>query len=145
MNKKYCYDYPRPSYTSDCVVFTEKTKNAGVVLIRRKNEPFKNMWALPGGFVEINEKGRDACKRELFEETGIVANDIFELGIYDTPERDPRGRTVSVVFYTFNRDAGAQIKAGDDALEVKLFSIINLPDLAFDHEEIIAEAIKVAF
>jgi len=140
--KTYCYKYPRPAYTADCMVFTKKTKDAEIMLIKRKYEPFINHWALPGGFVDIDETSYDAAKRELFEETGIIAENITEFGVFDTLDRDPRGRTVSVVYYTFNRDAYKNMKAGDDAAEVHFFPIKNLPELAFDHKEIIMKAIK---
>ena len=139
---KYCYDYPRPAYTADCVVFTGNSNNPEIVLIKRKHNPFEGKWALPGGFVDIDEKGIDAAKRELFEETGIVAGKLSELGIFDTPGRDPRGRTVSVVFYCIVEDAVSQMKAGDDAAEVMLFPVNGLPELAFDHKLIIDKAVK---
>ena len=144
MSKKgtYCYDYPRPAYTADCIIFTEKNQDTGIVLIKRKSDPFKAMWALPGGFVDIDEKGIDAAKRELFEETGIAVEKLFEFGIFDSPGRDPRGRTVSAVFYGFVKNVEKQMNAGDDATEVRLFSVKKLPDLAFDHKEIIEKAIK---
>ncbi len=139
---KYCYDYPRPAYTADCVVFTGNLNNPEIVLIKRKHNPFKEKWALPGGFVDIDEKGIDAAKRELFEETGIVAGNLTELGIFDTPGRDPRGRTVSAVFCCIIEDVASQMKAGDDAAEVMLFPVNELPELAFDHKLIIDKALK---
>ncbi len=143
--KEYCYKYPRPAYTADCMVFTNKTKQAEIVLIKRKFKPFKNHWALPGGFVDIDETSYDAAKRELIEETGIIVNEINEFGIFDTPDRDPRGRTVSVVYYTFEKDVSKNMIAGDDAAEVNFFSINELPELAFDHKEIILKAINKLF
>ncbi len=140
MQKNYCYDYPRPAYTADCLVFTEQKDK--IVLIKRKNPPFENKWALPGGFVNPDEKGIDACKRELFEETNIIADKLFLLGVYDTPGRDPRGRTITVVYYTYSEDAEKQMSAKDDAAEVRIFSIHDLPELAFDHAEIIRDAIN---
>lgn len=138
---KYCYEYPRPAYTADCIVFTKIMTEIKVVLIKRKHKPFGGMWALPGGFVNMNEKGIDAGKRELFEETGITTDELFEFGIFDKPGRDPRGRTVSAVFYAFIDNVKNQMNAGDDAAEVKLFSVTELPELAFDHNEIIEKAI----
>ncbi len=140
---KYCYDYPRPAYTADCVVFTGQKNDLRIILIKRKHYPFEGMWALPGGFVDENEKGIDAGKRELFEETGIIAEKLYESGIYDTPGRDPRGRTVSVVFYTFVENAAELMTAGDDAAEVRIFSVNNLPELAFDHKEIIEKTLSI--
>ena len=140
--KTYCYKYPRPAYTADCMVFTNKTENAEIVLIKRKHEPFKNHWALPGGFVDIDETSYEAAKRELFEETGITVENITEFGIFDALGRDPRGRTVSVVYYIFKKDVSNKMTAGDDASEVQFFPIKNLPELAFDHKEIIMRAIK---
>ncbi len=141
-NKKWCYDYPRPAYTADCLIFTRKNEDTQIVLIKRKHNPFKDMRALPGGFVDIDEKGIDAAKRELFEETGIIVEKLFEFGIFDTPGRDPRGRTVSAVFYGFVNNVEKQMNAGDDASDVSLFSVNNLPELAFDHKEIIEKAVK---
>ncbi|NOZ34840.1 MAG: NUDIX hydrolase [Chlorobi bacterium] len=144
MNDKnvYCYKYPRPAYTADCIIFTEKSEYAEVVLIKRAFEPFKNYWAFPGGFVDINETGYDAAKRELLEETGLKTDNLSEFGVFDTPGRDPRGRTVTVVYYTFNNEAAINLIAGDDAAEVKLFSVKNLPELAFDHKKILQKAVN---
>ncbi|MCF6184492.1 MAG: NUDIX hydrolase [Bacteroidales bacterium] len=140
--KEYCYKYPRPAYTADCIVFTEKSEYAEVVLIKRGFEPFKNYWAFPGGFVDIDETAYNAAKRELFEETGLKTESLSEYGIFDALGRDPRGRTVTVVYCTFNKEAASNIVAGDDAAEVKLFSIKDLPKLAFDHKEILQKAVK---
>ncbi len=140
--KEYCYKYPRPAYTADCMVLTKRSKNAEILLIKRKNKPFKDYWALPGGYTDINETSYDAAKRELFEETGIVVNELTEFGVFDTLGRDPRGRTVTVVYYIFKKDVSNKMTAGDDAAEVQLFPIKNLPELAFDHKEIIMKAIN---
>jgi len=139
--KLFCYKYPRPSYTADCMIFNNFSENFHILLIKRRNEPYRNLWALPGGFVEPDELGMDAAKRELFEETGLENNSLKEFHVYDKPGRDPRGRTVTVVFYSFVAEETLLIKAGDDAKEVKWFSLKHLPTLAFDHNEIIDRAL----
>jgi 8-oxo-dGTP diphosphatase len=111
-----------------------------VVLVRRKNEPFQGMWCLPGGFVEADETVLAGAKRELAEETGISGLEIEEFGAYGDPGRDPRGRTVTVVHWTFVQDK-LELKAGDDAAECSWFSLEDLPALAFDHGKI-AEDLK---
>lgn len=106
-----------------------------VVLVRRKNEPFQGMWCLPGGFVEADETVLAGAKRELAEETGISGLEIEQFGAYGDPGRDPRGRTVTVVHWTFVQDK-LELKAGDDAVECSWFSLDDLPALAFDHGKI---------
>ena len=114
-------------------------KNGKILLIKRKNEPFKGKWALPGGFVEYGERVEDAVLREFQEEVGIKAKIKKLLGVYSDPKRDPRGHVISVVFLL---EAEGEPKAGDDAEDAKFFSLDNLPPLAFDHEKIIKDAIK---
>src|SRR3989344_6485590 len=131
------------SLVVDAVILTVGGKNAEVLLIRRKNAPFKNKWALPGGFVGQNEKLKKAAKRELREETGFSARDLKEVGIFDDPKRDPRGRLVSVAYMAAVRKINVKTMAGDDAKEAQFFSIKNLPPLAFDHKKIIKKAVKI--
>ena len=123
--------------TVDAVVFKEQS----VLLIKRLKEPFQDCWALPGGFVDENEDLLHAVKRELFEETNIKANDFVQIGAFGTPGRDPRHHTVSVVFTT-KVPTNTQAIASDDAKEAEWFAIDNLPELAFDHQEIIAFTLK---
>lgn len=127
--------------TVDAVVFSQTNGEDHVLLIQRKNEPFKDSWALPGGFVEDDEDLQPAAARELLEETGIEANNWEQLYTVGTPGRDPRGRTVSVV-YTCEADMNTQkAQGGDDAKEAKWFPINDLPKLAFDHDEVLAKAL----
>lgn len=136
--KKYCYDYPMMAVTTDCIVIKKSGITSKVLLIQRKHEPYMNKWALPGGFVEIDEDLDEGAYRELEEETGIKGLNLVQFGTYGKPERDPRGRTVSVVFFTY-LDAEVIVNAGDDAAEACWFDLDDLPALAFDHEEILSD------
>ena len=128
----------RPSLTVDGVIFMDEK----IVLIRRGNEPFKGMHALPGGFVEYEEKTEDAVIREVEEETGLKTRIKGLVGVYSDPDRDPRGHTVSIVYAL--EPIGGELKHGDDAADVELVSVDNLPPLAFDHDRIIADAMKLS-
>jgi len=114
-------------------------KDNKILLIKRKNEPFKGKWALPGGFVEYGEKVEEAVLREFEEEVGIKARIKKLLGVYSDPARDPRGHIISIVFLL---EAEGEPKAGDDAADAKFFSLDKLPPLAFDHEKIIRDAVR---
>lgn len=120
--------------TVDVLVINKKTDE--ILLIKRLNEPFKNHWALPGGFVDENEDLEQAARRELFEETNIETDKLIQIGAFGKPYRDPRGHMVSVAYQT-DLIENQIVKAKDDAKEVKWFSINALPELAFDHLEII--------
>ena len=133
----FTYEYPRPGVTTDCIVVTAGA-NPEVLLIQRGINPFKGSWALPGGFVEMDEDLPEAAKRELLEETGLVIEDITQFGTYGKPTRDPRGRTISVV-YTTTVAEKMDVKGMDDAREAKWFKLNELPSLAFDHEEIMSD------
>ncbi|MBP2030269.1 8-oxo-dGTP diphosphatase [Methanohalophilus levihalophilus] len=122
-----------PKLTVDAVIVL----NRELVLIRRKNEPYKGGYALPGGFVEIGETTEEAVKREAKEETGLSIKIIDLVGVYSDPSRDPRGHTVSIVYLATGEGTP---KADTDAEDVRLFSLENLPELAFDHEKIIRDA-----
>jgi len=134
--KKYCYDYPRPAVTVDLIVLAEKEKDIKILLIKRKHEPFKGMWALPGGFVDENEDLPDAALRELKEETGIENAKLLQIGTFGKPGRDPRGHTVAVV-YLAKVNENIVFNAGDDAAEANWFFFGKIPNLAFDHNEIV--------
>ena len=138
MNKKdkYCYDYPRPALTVDCVLFSEINNEIYVLFIQRKNDPFKDAWAFPGGFVDMDETTIDAAKRELKEETGVEINNLVQVQTFSDVFRDPRGRTVSVVYFAEVKE-GIKLIAGDDANDVRWFSLKELPKLAFDHGTIL--------
>ncbi len=125
--------------TVDAVIFKGLKSSAKILLIKRKNEPFKNKWALPGGFLEETESLKEGAKRELFEETEVEVEDLVQFNTYGAINRDPRGRTISIAFIgKLTNEVG--IKAGDDAKEADWFSVDELPELAFDHAEIIADA-----
>jgi 8-oxo-dGTP diphosphatase len=125
-----------PLLTVDCVVFNDN----GVVLIRRGFEPFKDWYALPGGFVEIGESVESACTREMKEETGleIDKNALRLIGVYSDPDRDPRGHTVSVAY--LGQSTLDKLKAGDDAISVEIVKNWREKDIAFDHKKIIVDA-----
>lgn len=138
---KYCYKYPRPALTVDTVVFGYPNEELSVLLIQRSAPPFQGHWALPGGFVEIDENLEDAARRELWEETGIRAIDLEQLHTFGEVRRDPRERVVSVAYLALVRPTQMTFRAGSDAQDAKWFSIRNIPPLAFDHEHIIRMAI----
>lgn len=140
---KYTYDWPRPMVSVDVAVFTFSEDKAGLLLINRKNEPFKGRWALPGGFVEIDEELEDAAARELAEETGLKGVPLEQLHTFGDVGRDPRGRQITIVFMGIAKSGQDKIKAGDDAAEAQWFDIEKLPkDLAFDHNKIVKFAIN---
>lgn len=134
---KFTYDYPRPALTVDAALVTREERPR-VLLIQRAGEPFTGSWALPGGFVEENERLIDAASRELHEETGIRFTDLEQLYAAGDPGRDPRGWTVSVVFLARVEPDNLAAVAGDDAAAVKWFPLDRLPKLAFDHAKILA-------
>ncbi|HYD21271.1 MAG TPA: NUDIX hydrolase [Flavipsychrobacter sp.] len=128
--------------TTDAVVFCVINEKLMVLLVKRGSEPYKGMWALPGGFVEDEEDLIDGMKRELQEETGLQIKNAKQLRTYGTPGRDPRGRTVSVVYFALIDQEDSEITAGDDAAEAEWYNVHSLPDLAFDHAEILQDALK---
>lgn len=136
----YTYEYPRPGVTTDCIVVT-KGEEKEILLIQRGIEPFMGSWALPGGFVEIDEDLMDAAKRELLEETGLKVDEMTQFGTYGKPGRDPRGRTISVV-YSIEIEKKVEVNGMDDAREAKWFNLKSLPSLAFDHEDIMKDYIR---
>lgn len=134
----YCYKYPRPMATVDILIFNIQFSPAKVLLIRRKNDPYKNYWAIPGGFLDLDEELIEAARRELAEETGITGMDLIQTTHHTKPGRDPRGRTLTFVFASIlSREL--KTNAGDDASEAQWFGLDELPELAFDHLEIIEQ------
>jgi 8-oxo-dGTP diphosphatase len=133
----HTYDYPHPAVTVDIVVVTIHDNALKVLLIRRAQEPYAGMWALPGGFVEIDESLRRAAWRELREETGVSASFLEQLGAFGHPDRDPRERVITVVYYALVPHERLRVRAGSDAAEARLFSFEELPELAFDHAKIL--------
>jgi 8-oxo-dGTP diphosphatase len=132
----YAYPYPRMQVTVDAVIIRTLDEGDEVLLIERKHAPFEGCWAIPGGFVDMDETLSDAAKRELYEETGIVVDKFHQLHTFDAVNRDPRDRTISTVFLGFANE-NSQIKAGNDASSADWFSLDALPPLAFDHEQIL--------
>lgn len=138
----YTYQYPRPCVTVDILVFRVTDNGHSILLIQRRNEPFKDLWALPGGFIEMHETLEESARRELHEETGLVDVELHQLGIFGDPGRDPRGRTITVAYYALD-DSNTVAKADDDAADAQWFPLSSLPSpLAFDHNIIINKAIN---
>jgi 8-oxo-dGTP diphosphatase len=136
----YQYEYPHPSVSTDIVIFTIQEEQLKVLLIRRLSEPFKNGWALPGGFVEIDEDLEQAALRELQEETGIRGVYLEQLYTFGQPDRDPRERVITVAYYSLVPIDRLSVGAASDARELGWFGIDQLPELAFDHRTIISKA-----
>ena len=133
----YTYKYPRPALTTDAVVFSKSGDELKILLIQRKNPPFLGYWAFPGGFVNMNETLEESAARELREETGLDNVELKQFKTYGAINRDPRGRTVSVVYYGFVDEKDVHVHAEDDANEVQWFPVSYLPKLAFDHQNIL--------
>jgi 8-oxo-dGTP diphosphatase len=127
-----------PALTADCVVVD---RDRGVLMVRRKNPPYMDFFALPGGFVELGETVEDAARRELAEETGLEAMNLALVGVYSRPDRDPRGHVCSVAFLTNDTRGGA--RAGDDAGAVAWIKDLDGVEIAFDHREIITDALNL--
>lgn len=137
----YTYEYPRPALTVDCVIFgLDESSKLKILLIQRALEPFKGAWALPGGFVDMDEDLEAAALRELAEETGVRDVFIEQLYTFGQPGRDPRGRVVSVAYYALVNLAEHPVEASSDADLVDWFELDQLPRLAFDHDRILAVA-----
>ncbi len=139
----YTYEYPRAALTVDCIIFSKEKDGLKVLLIKRDKYPFEGMWAFPGGFVDIDETLEHAAERELKEETGLKNVELQQLHTFGAIDRDPRHRTVSVVYYGFADSSSIQIKAGSDARESRWFPVSGLPKLAFDHEKIMQFAVEI--
>ena len=137
----YTYEYPRPAVTTDAVLFANTGDEKYILLIKRGRQPYEGLWALPGGFLEVDEELIDGVKRELEEETGLTGIDLKQLKAYGGVNRDPRHRTISVVFYGIT-DKLREVKGMDDAAEAHWFPIDNLPSLAFDHAKIVEDAVE---
>jgi 8-oxo-dGTP diphosphatase len=131
----YIYNYPRPAVTADIIILKTIKDKQFVLLIERKHPPFEGMWALPGGFLNMDETLEEAALRELQEETGITGIELKQFHTFSKVNRDPRHRTITTVFIGYTDDS-ISIEAGDDAAKAQWFSIDNLPPLAFDHGEV---------
>jgi 8-oxo-dGTP diphosphatase len=138
----YTYDYPRPSVTVDCVIFGfDASSSLKVLLIQRANDPFKDKWALPGGFVELGENLEQAALRELEEETGLKDIFIEQLYTFGDLDRDPRGRVISIAYFALVNLSDHNIKASSDAKNAEWFELNNITSLAFDHDTILNIAV----
>lgn len=135
----FSYTYPRPAVTADCIIFTREVEPK-VLLIQRGNEPFKGCWAFPGGFMNMDETTEQCAIRELEEETGLKVTDLYQIGAYSKVDRDPRGRTITVAYLAIT-DAPVAVAGQDDAAQAQWFPFDALPSLAFDHEDIMKDAI----
>lgn len=135
----FTYDYPRPALTVDIVIATREPRPR-VLLIQRRKDPFAGSWALPGGFVDENERLVDAARRELLEETGMIVEEIEQLYAAGDPGRDPRGWTVSVAYLAQVDPKNVTLRAGDDAAAAEWHPLDDLPPLAFDHGMLLARA-----
>jgi len=136
----YCYEYPHPAVTTDAVLFTVKDSQLQVLLIKRAGEPYRDKWAFPGGFVEIDEHIDVCVARELAEETGVTGVYTEQLFTAGAPDRDPRERIISVTYLALVPDEPLSLQAASDAKDVAWFAVNDHPELAFDHDEIIAMA-----
>ena len=136
----YTYKYPRPSVTADCVVMTREAEPK-VLLIERGDEPFKGCLAFPGGFMDMDETTEQCAIRELEEETGLKVSKVYQIGAYSKVDRDPRGRTITVAYIAIV-DEPLAVSGQDDAAKAEWFSLSALPQLAFDHYDIMQDAIR---
>lgn len=141
----YCYEYPRPAVTVDVVVLAHHAGEVVTLLIRRGSEPFAGSWAIPGGFLDLDEEVEDGVRRELREETGLkLSAPLAFLGVFGTPGRDPRGRTISLAYVAYLPGEPPEVAGGDDASAAEwLPANPDDPDtsLAFDHAEILRKGL----
>jgi 8-oxo-dGTP diphosphatase len=127
--------------TTDAVIFCGKRGEEKILFVRRKKDPFKDQWALPGGFLETDEPLEIGAKRELEEETGLKMEKLYQIRAFGDLGRDPRGRTISIAFWG-KIPSEEKVEGKDDAAEAKWIPVSELPALAFDHDEIIKTAIE---
>ena len=135
---KYCYKYPHPAVTTDCVIFGFNGERLQVLLIERGIEPYKGHWAFPGGFLKMDETAEEGAKRELKEETGLADAYIQQLYTFSNPDRDPRERVITIAYYALVKIQ--EVKGGDDAASARWFPLDDIPPLAFDHDYILRMA-----
>jgi 8-oxo-dGTP diphosphatase len=137
----HCYEYPRPALTVDCAVFGLDDGELKVLLIQRDLPPFAGRWALPGGFVNVDEDLEAAARRELEEETSVTRVFLEQLYTFGDVDRDPRERVVSVAYYALVKLSDHRVRAATDARNAAWFALSDLPTLAFDHDRILALAL----
>lgn len=138
-NNKYCYRYPHPAVTTDCVIFGFDGAQINVLLVKRGCDPYLGWWALPGGFVRMDESAEDGALRELREETQLTPGYVEQFHTYSEPGRDPRERVITIAYFALVRIQDVQ--GGDDAKEAQWFPISEVPHLAFDHDVILRDAL----
>ena len=137
---KFSYKYPHPSVTTDCVIFGFDGSRLKVLLVERGVEPFKGKWALPGGFLRMDESAEQGALRELQEETGLKTAYIKQFHTFTDPDRDPRERVITIAYYALVRLQ--DVVAGDDAARAEWFALDEVPSLAFDHDRILRTALQ---
>ena len=142
MKEENIHKFEKPSVTVDIVIFTIKDDDLNVLLVRRKITPFKDDWALPGGFVRIDESLEDAAKRELKEETGVKDVYLEQLFSFGDPNRDPRGRVITIAYMALVNSGNIKLKATTDVSDAQWFSVKKIPKLAFDHKKILDYSLK---
>jgi len=138
----FTYEYERPAVTVDCVVFALGQDDLKVLLIRRKIPPYEGKWALPGGFVQMEESLQEAALRELGEETGMARIYLEQLYTFGDVGRDPRGRVITVAYYALVNLSAHRVKAATDARVAAWFPVDDIPSLAFDHRKILKTALN---
>lgn len=139
-SQNFCYKYPHPAVTSDCVIFGFDGVAIKVLLIQRGIEPYKGKWAFPGGFMNIDETIEECAQRELEEETGLKASSVEQFYTFTDVNRDPRERVITVAHYALVRLE--EVKGGDDARSAQWFAMNEIPSLAFDHDRILRIAVN---
>jgi 8-oxo-dGTP diphosphatase len=137
---KYCYEYPHPAVTTDCVIFGFDGTKLKVLLIERGIDPYKGKWALPGGFLRMDESAEEGALRELKEETGLETAYIKQFHTFTAPLRDPRERVITIAYYALVRLQ--EVIGGDDAARAEWFALDDVPALAFDHDQILRIATR---
>ena len=137
----YTYDYPRPAVTADALLFEADAASFRLLLIKRAHPPFEGRWAIPGGFLDMDETLHDAARRELREETGLDVRSLRQFAAFGDPGRDPRCRTVSIAYLAVVPAGQCAPRASDDAAEARWFDLAALPPLAFDHDLVVRVAL----
>lgn len=137
----YTYEYPRPAVSADCVLFGFDGTDLNVLLIERGREPYKGRWAFPGGFLEMDETTLECANRELEEETGINGLFLKQIGTYSGVDRDPRGRVITVAYYSLVNMSDVNPVANDDAANAGWFTLNSVPAMAFDHDLVLRTAL----
>ena len=134
----YCYKYPHPAVTTDCVIFGFDGERLQVLLVERGIEPYKGRWAFPGGFLKMDETAEEGALRELREETGLDRAYIQQFHTFSDPHRDPRERVITIAYYALVKIQ--EVHGGDDAASARWFPLSEIPSLAFDHDYILRMA-----